>query len=375
MTTTYLEPAELSAVREAAIASFADPQLRPLLFEGVMPAYIAVLPRLDAPANQLRSDLMRMNALERLVDGSVPLQIWLHNAVGLTLEPAHRAVFERAMDTVTRKATGRPDLGPVAAPAEIKEKIVFSDDTVPFDFLLRGAAAGRSVGRLTVPPYENGVPKSTPLGTPAYPHGGTGWLITPTLLVTNHHVVNARSAVGGPAPHADDADLALQAEATVIEFDYDNEQAESADAHCAGLVAWSPDLDYAVLRLAEPAGRPGLPVRTAPLEATLEDNVAVNVIQHPNGKAKRIGLRNNIVDGTTKREVRYFTDTDSGSSGSPVLTDDWVVCALHRGSQQVDVEFQGKPSAHVNVGTQISAVMDDLAQRFPAAHAEVIAAA
>ena len=83
-----------------------------------------------------------------------------------------------------------------------------------------------------------------------------------------------------------------------------------------GIVAWSPELDYAVVRLAEPTGRPGLPFRHDALEAALEDNVAVNVIQHPNGKAKRIGLRNNIVDGTTEREIRYFTDTDSGVVGA-----------------------------------------------------------
>jgi len=369
--TVYLDQAELDPVRAAAIASFSDPHWRPLLFDGVMPEYVATLPVLTAPAMQIDFDLMSLNRLERLVDGTVPLQIWLHNAARHSLDQSRRALFEQALDVVTRKATGQPDLGPIADAADLNERVVFTDDTVPFDFLACGSVAGRSVGRLTVPPYENGLPKSTPLGTPAYPHGGTGWLITPTLLVTNHHVVNARSAVGGPVLQASDADLASQAAATVVSFDYDNEQAKGADAACASIVAWSPEFDYAVLRLAEQTGRPGLPFRHDALKATLEDNIAVNVIQHPNGKAKRIGLRNNIVDGATEREIRYFTDTDSGSSGSPVLTDDWVVCALHRGSRRVDVQFQGKSSAHVNVGTQISAVLDDLRVRYPDAYAEV----
>ena len=49
----------------------------------------------------------------------------------------------------------------------------------------------------------------------------------------------------------------------------------------------------------------------------------------------------------------------------------WVVCALHRGSRRIDVKFQGKTSAYVNVGTQISAVLADLAGRNPTAHDEV----
>lgn len=368
---TYLDPDELDAVREAAIASFADPQARPLLFEGVLPAYVAILPYLQSPALQITSDLMKLNGVERLVDGSVPLQTWLHNAARMALEDGRRATFQQALDSVASQASGEPDLGPIAEPAELQEEIVFQDDTVPFEFLARGAVAGASVGHLTVPPYQDGVRRMTPLGAPAYPHGGTGWLITPTLLVTNHHVLNARSAVEGPAPQASAEDLALQAAGTVVRFDYDAESAGGVEVGCADLVAWSPDLDYAVLRLTEPAGRAGLPVRSATLEAKLEDNVPVNVIQHPDGKAKRIGLRNNIVHGTTERDIRYFTDTQRGSSGSPVLTDDWVVCALHRGSRRVDVKFQGKSSAYVNVGTQISAVLADLAERSPTAHDEV----
>ena len=107
--------------------------------------------------------------------------------------------------------------------------------------------------------------------------------------------------------------------------------------------------------------------------ASLADNVAVNVIQHPDGGSKRVGLRNNLVNDTTDRDVRYFTDTKEGASGSPVLTDAWTVCALHKGSRLARVQFQGKPTAYVNVGTQIAAVLDDLKLRHPDVHAEVLA--
>ena len=129
--TGYLDHAQLDAVRAAAIPSFADPLSRQLLFEGVMPEYVATLPLLPAPAAQIDFDLMKLNAVERLVDGTVPLQIWLHNAGRRTLEQGRRTVFEQALDTVTRQATGRPDLGPIADAAELKERVIFSDDTVP----------------------------------------------------------------------------------------------------------------------------------------------------------------------------------------------------------------------------------------------------
>ena len=51
----------------------------------------------------------------------------------------------------------------------------------------------------------------------------------------------------------------------------------------------------------------------------------------------------------------------SGSSGSPVFNDQWQVVALHRASTYVaQVEFQGKTTAYVNVGTHMSAILDDL---------------
>jgi endonuclease G, mitochondrial len=371
--TEYLQPDELDRVRDAAVAAFADPQWRPVLFQGVLREWVATLPVLAIPAAQIMSDLAAMNRVERLVDGRVPLEIWLHNAARTTAEAGPREVFEQARDQVARAAAGEPDLGSAGAVDEVQEEIIFRDDTVHIGYLAEGAAAGRAVARILVSPYQNGAPVTNPAGLPE-PHAGTGWLLTPTLLVTNHHVINARTAIRGPALQAGEADLALQASHAVVRFDYDAEQQAGVEVTGAELVAWSAELDYAVLRLAADPGREPLPVHAEPLDATLADNVAVNVIQHPDGKAKRVGLRNNIVHDTSEQDVRYFTDTQRGSSGSPVLTDAWAVCALHRGARRVDVKFQGKQSAYVNVGTQIAAVLADLKARYPAVHDEVGAA-
>jgi hypothetical protein len=319
---------------------------------------------------QITSDLMSMNRVERLVDGTVPLQIWLHNAQRLTLEAGARQTFQAALDLVATAASGEPPLGP-AGEVDVAEAVVFRDDTVAFGFLARGAAAGAAVARLAVPPVENGQPRQTPLGAPEPPFIGTGWLVTPTLLVTNHHVVNARAMRDTTIPQAAEPDLRAQAAGTEVTFDYDAEGSAGTVVEGTELAAWSVPLDYAVLRLGTDSGRVPLPLRREQVVATLADNVAVNVIQHPNGNEKRVGLRNNIVLDTTDTAIRYFTDTRDGSSGSPVLTDDWRVCALHRGARRVDVVFQGKRSAVVNVGTQTAAILDDLANRFPAVFAEL----
>jgi len=368
--TVYLRESQLDKVRDAAIAQFLNPMERPLLFEGVMPMYVAMLPIQAAMAMQITSDLMRMNADERLVDSSVPLQQWLRNAARMTLDLGRRAVFEDAHDDVTAKSAGMPDLGAAAEVSDIKEAIVFTDDTLAFGFLAAGTVAGSSVGRILVRPYENGAPRLSN-GAPENPHAGTGWLITSTMLVTNHHVINARAKRDGDVPMASEVDLALQAKHSTVTFDYDTDGAPGVDVDSSELLAWSRELDYAVVRLAEDSGRQALPVHAMTVTATQADNVAVNVIQHPDGKEKRVGLRNNVVYDSSVRDLRYFTDTKPGSSGSPVLTDGWRVCALHRGAKRVDVPFQGKTSSYVNVGTQISAILSDLQARYPALYAEI----
>ncbi len=116
---------------------------------------------------------------------------------------------------------------------------------------------------------------------------------------------------------------------------------------------------------------------TEPLKAIPEEPVPVNIIQHPGGQPKRVALRNNLVYTADDKDVRYFTDTRGGSSGSPVFTDDWRVVALHRGTRRVeenDVIFQGRKEAFVNVGTQMSSVMRHLAEHSPEVHAEIAAA-
>jgi V8-like Glu-specific endopeptidase len=73
--------------------------------------------------------------------------------------------------------------------------------------------------------------------------------------------------------------------------------------------------------------------------------------------------------------LRYYTDTDFGSSGSPVCDDSWRVIALHRGAKHAPgAKYQGKDEAYVNFGSQIQAVLDDLRATNPMVGAQIEAA-
>ncbi|TQK50395.1 trypsin-like peptidase [Streptomyces sp. SLBN-118] len=369
---SYLTAHEILQVRDAALETgLADPMVRPLLFDGIMPKYRGTLPMLPAPGRQLHSDLNEMNRVERLVDGSVPLEIWLRNAIAQTTEAEPLALLQRTLDDVARSAGGEPDIMagmPGSDIREIKEEIVHRDDTVPFDFLRGGDLAGTAVARIKVPPYQGGAPVQ-PNG---FPHSGTGWLIAPDLLITNHHVVNARSGTGAGRPRADTEDLRLQAQHARARFDYDTDDVETEEATVSELVATDPELDYAIVRLTAEPSRPSLKLAREPLALAKGDVVAVNIIQHPGGAPKRVALRNNLVYAADGSDVRYFTDTRGGSSGSPVFTDDWKVVALHRGTRRVeDVMFQGRTTAFVNVGTQMDIIMRHLKSNSPGIHAEI----
>ena len=235
----YLTAAEVDEITQIVASELAiDPLLRPQLFDRVHREFLGTLPWNPRPTAQVVSDLTTLNRVERLSDGSVPLQQWLTNAARRVQDASERAILEAALDKVARAASGEPGIDDAVAATESQEQVVFRDDTVAFGYLASGAAAGRSVGRIVVSPWSQGQPQLNAAGR-AEPHAGTCWLVAPDLVVTNHHVVNARSAMNGPAPQASDAELADQAAHALVRFDYDSEESPGPDVACAALLAWS----------------------------------------------------------------------------------------------------------------------------------------
>jgi hypothetical protein len=339
--------------------------VRPVLLEGLPMVFRGGFQGGLPPMAQLMYDIGRVNNFERLADGTVPLQVWLSNAAVLATGTLEERVFRTALDDVSHLASGAPRLQPAALP-ETKEVIVHRDDLLPYAYFELGIEAARSVAKLRVPAFAGGVPRT--LGATPEVHLGTGWLLTPELLMTNHHVVNARKE---GEPRAPDADLALQATNTTVQFGFDGDGLEGERLQATSLVAWDDALDYALLRIPN-SGRPALRRKGKRIEKLPGDYVAVNIIQHPEGGAKKLGVRNNLVTASDGPDLRYFTDTKAGSSGSPVLTDTWEVAALHRGATFAEnVTFQGKNVAYVNVGTHLDSILADVRTRLPALAAEI----
>jgi endonuclease G, mitochondrial len=372
MNFSYLTATEIDEIVQAAgQAGMGINTVRPILLAGLNQGFALALADVGQPMFQLYSDLTKMNTVERLADGSVPLRDWLRGAGSLARQQGRREadIFTKYETQVDAKASGQHALPNPGTLREVinKEAIVHQDDMVDFWFLSAGALAGASVAKLLVPRYEGGA-AIFQNGTPRR-YNGTGWLITNQLVVTNHHVVNAR---GQDEPAASDADLLLQGANTVVQFDYDSADEPGDNAEAGKLEAWNPTLDFAILRLKTAVERK--PLRIQQQSVVFSDGMylPLNIIQHPSGFYKRVAFRNNLLTSADDTTIRYFTDTLTGSSGSPVFDDAWRVIALHRGAQPVQgVSFQGRGVAVVNVGTQINAILDYLATHHQALRQEI----
>ncbi|KAA2238776.1 trypsin-like peptidase domain-containing protein [Chitinophaga agrisoli] len=358
---------EILDIANAMIASGIDTNaLRGTLFRGINPFFFAGIPG-GLPANaQLLMDLGFMNMVERLANGDIPLEIYLRNADFLLAgAPVQQNIIKEKKQIVIQRASGAPKIDITQVP-ERKQVIIYKNDMVTYGFMQEAVKAGAAVMKLKVPSFENGTQRTLPGGDFILANG-TAWLLTGSLIMTNHHVINARKEEEPPATVSD---LKLQAQHTKAILDFDSDLIEGSVMNTVSLEGWDETLDYAILRVPATNRRP---LRRAAAAVSLgNEPIPVNIIQHPGGLGKRYAIRNNLVSAATTNDLRYFTDTESGSSGSPVLNDQWQVVALHRASLHAqNVQFQGKTTAYINVGTQLTAILAHVQQHFPSLANEI----
>lgn len=190
-----------------------------------------------------------------------------------------------------------------------------SRDFLQFRYLTRALKAGRSVCRL-VTVIGN--------GRVAY---GTGFLVSPRLLLTNHHVLSTAQAASVTRAQfnyeLDDRDQVSEQQ----EFSLEPARFFLNDkAHDFALVAIT-----AKSKSGAAAASFGF-CQLIAAEGKIIPGERVNIIQHPKGEPKQIVLQENkLLDLPPKhdRYAYYEADTEPGSSGSPVLNDQWEVVALH----------------------------------------------
>lgn len=195
-----------------------------------------------------------------------------------------------------------------------KERILGENDLLPINYFLKGLTHAKAIGRITI------------VSADGREQGwGTGFLISSNILMTNNHVLESKT-------------LAVN---SFMEFDYEMDQNNKPKTTTVfsldpnKLFITDENLDFTVVfvnPIAVLGNKPLSDYGFVPIiEAVgkLKEGDSVSVIQHPKGNRKSIALRNNRVIGILEDHIQYHTDTEPGSSGSPVFNDQWELVALH----------------------------------------------
>ncbi|QDU37561.1 Extracellular ribonuclease precursor [Maioricimonas rarisocia] len=191
------------------------------------------------------------------------------------------------------------------------ERILAENDLMPVSYLALGMQKARSVGRIHV--------KDTSGRRLGF---GTGFLVSPTLLLTNNHVLESENdAVGSEVEFDFEVDLAGNVRQTVL-FKLAPQTFFLTDR----------DLDFTLVAVSPASGREAREwgwIHMVDEDGLIVTGEYVSIIQHPNGEAKQLALRENEVVDLLDDFAHYRTDTAPGSSGSPVFNDQWELVALH----------------------------------------------
>jgi hypothetical protein len=192
---------------------------------------------------------------------------------------------------------------------------------------------------------------------------GTGFLVGPDAIITNYHVVErlftdllaanrvtVRFDYKVLANSARSAGIVVALHPTDWKLDY----SPYAECEKRGQLSGTPtleELDYALLRLETPIGmeeffpsetlnarrRGWLRLPTMLPDLSLKDPLLI--VQHPDGAPLKLAIDTSafLELNSNRTRMRYTTNTEPGSSGSPVFDLEWNLVALHHlGDPAVD---------------------------------------
>lgn len=202
--------------------------------------------------------------------------------------------------------------GKAASTASVErglERILGKNDLMSVRFLEDGWRKSGAVARIQV-----GDPQSLQSGY------GTGFMVAPKLLLTNHHVLPSADVAGKSR-----AEFGYQ-----LRMDGSLRSSRTFDLDPGSFFLCDRKLDYALVAIRSTPELAGFGwIKLIEEQGKLLVGEWVNIIQHPNGEPKQLAIRENRVVDELDLFLHYQTDTAPGSSGSPVFNDQWEVVALH----------------------------------------------
>jgi len=212
---------------------------------------------------------------------------------------------------------------------------------------------------------------------------GTGFLLGPDVLITNYHVLE--KVITGQAPPGDVAlrfDYQMMADGTTLnpgkvyrlagDWRLDDSPYSPLDLRNdpGGAEPPADFLDYSLVRV---AGAPGSePVSggagadpNAPPRGFIDvpravpgmaSGAALFILQHPSGAPLKLALDTDAVIGANRSgtRLRYRTNTEPGSSGSPCFDANWQLVALHHSG---DPNYSALHHPEYNEGIPFAAIL------------------
>lgn len=225
------------------------------------------------------------------------------------------------------------------------ERLIGKSDLFPISYLQIGTNSGNSICRIQIRDLKGSL-----IGS------GTGFLVSQNVLMTNNHVIDCvQTALNSLAEfnYQDDENFMP---CPTYTYRLDPDQLFITDEH----------LDFTLVALKDNPSCEKHPedfghLKLIPEAGKILEGEYVSIIQHPNGGPKSVTIRENKVSSIFDDFVHYLTDTEPGSSGSPVFNDQWIVVALHHSG----VPDPNKKNAWIgNEGIRISAISNFIVEKY-----------
>jgi len=180
---------------------------------------------------------------------------------------------------------------------------------------------------------------------------GSGFRIGNDLVLTNEHVLFP---------------LGIRATAVILDFlfeiDSNNQPltVASFSGDLASIIADRGD-DWAIIKVVGTMKSEWKTISLTDAPPPTPGDSAF-IVQHPSGQMKRLGFVRNTISDLDDRVVHYLTDTQPGSSGSPVFDSEGRCIALHHAGGE-PTQFIGRQPIIKNEGIRISRIHQALTAR------------